>query len=242
MPLKGLMHDGGPNCNSNPVGIGGGAWKRPRDEAAENHFTGPGHDLGLFPLVRMAYPRDNCAYASGGGACDFDNGGTQVGDGLWDIETYAFVEHSGMTGAGLIAAIVAGGFDKAPLNPPGTFLNITRKEVYDWEVGTAPPPTMYPNSDDADYTTGSGCWSGGALPVGGFVGSRRIISVAVIDCPDAAPNMKNLPQSEPNGAIDIMFLEPIGGYSENNLYAEIVGPAGSENLSVVAEERVILYE
>ena len=28
----------------------------------------------------------------------------------------------------------------------------------------------------------------------------------------------------------------------NNFYAEIVGPAGSENLSVIAEERVILYE
>jgi hypothetical protein len=198
----------------------------------------------------MAYPRDNCAYASGGGACDLDNGGTQVGNGLWDIESYTRVEHPGPAFANgapdLIAAVVAGGFDNPPLNSAATdpdgYGNITRKEVYDWEVGTAPPTTMHPTSDDADYTTGSGCWSGGALPVGGFVGSRRIMTVAVVDCPDAAPNMKDLPLSEPNGAIDIMFLEPIGGYTENNFYAEIVGPAGSENLSVIAEERVILYE
>ena len=68
------------------------------------------------------------------------------------------------------------------------------------------------------------------------------MTVAVIDCPLADPNKQNLPQSEPTGAMDIFLVEPVGGFEENNFYAEIVGPAGNQNLTVTASNRVVLYE
>jgi len=237
--VKGLIHDASAACDYNPVAGGGGgssAWERP-EQVGQPLYEGPNVSIDLDLLETMSYPRDTCAYNEGG--CDLNasdlSGQTQVGDGVWDIDGYAYVQHGGMTGANLASAVVTGGYDKSPTNSGSGTDNISRKEVYDWEVGTGSLPT----AADSDPMTPSACWAGGALD---YVGSRRVITVAVIDC-DASPNnKKGLIAAKPHSAIDIFLTEPVGAVSPNDVYAEIVGPAGNQNLTTTATNRVVLYE
>ena len=273
-PAKGMVKLG-PSCGFSQSG-GPAGWTKPDkpfgfDLDAPDDWPqgkGPSTDPAIqSDIDAMGFPRDDCHYdfdpvlanlGSVGGVCaDF-----RWGDGIWDFNTYMFVNHNGMT---QFAYIAAGGecaaCDDPSLKPAPNV--VTRTEVYEWEIaqdlvpGTLPTfPT--PTNEDTWPTGANQC-----APYDEFAPppddqpDRRIIVAAVVncetpehDCDDQGQNCDpvigktdGVQPSQPDGKVGILLTEPMGIFDNvNNLYGEIIGPVAGEDFEVVSKFIVQLYE
>ena len=190
--VKGLLRSSS-NCSyQHPQG-----W----NDAAQK-YTGPGGP----PPTSMGFPRDDCAY--NGDWCDTYNGGTNFGDGVWDIATYFTTNHPGV----------------APSVVPDLYPNdghISRYEVYRWEL-QPPPPTLAEGEPEPNPVCHSSPYQTNP--------DRRAITVAVLDC----SGVKGTMNVTPVAWVDLFLTEPMGVFNGNNdLYGEIIGPGNPVGGGVV---------
>ncbi len=218
-PTKGLVRNGSECSFEHPNG-----WNHPAER-----YDGPGDTA----VDAMGFPRDNCAYPSGGNGCNPNAGGSQFGDTVWDVDKYMEVNHPGIAWP-----TEFGGY-------PGIFAdanNPTRYEVYQWElVPDANVPPNYPNMPGGANTAeapyiGPQCNTTAvqANP------DRRVISAALIDC----TGLTGTETVEDFTFIQLLLTEPMGVYDGNNdIYVEYIGLAdeGGPTASV-ARHIVQLYE
>lgn len=97
------------------------------------NYTGPG-SIPLPPPADagMPLPPDNCSYVAGGGGCIPTGAEGRMGDGVWDFEAYLEINHPGLAYADAMSQIIETG----PTGPGlGRFDNVTRYDVYRWELG-----------------------------------------------------------------------------------------------------------
>ena len=218
-PTKGLVR--GSQCS---FGNGPNGWNHP-DEV----YDGPGDT----DVDAMGMPRDNCAYPSGGNGCNPNAGGSQFGDGNWDVDKYMEVNHPG-----IVWPTEFGGY-------PGIFAdpnNPTRFETYRWELvpdGNVPP--NYPNMPGGPNTVedphiGPQCNTTAtqADP------DRRVISAALIDC----NGLSGTETVEDFVFINLFLTEPMGVYDGNNdIYVEYIGRSDESGpVANIARNIVQLYE
>jgi len=244
-PVKGMIK--GSQCM-----WGGQGWKHPDNRYAGHlnpipglAFGGPGTgDITLADA--MGFPRDKCAYPAPDGPdnCGLLTSGARFGDGDWDIETYWKINHDEE-----FPLSVSTKYD--PLLGPGDplfFLDfnndgrVTRHDVYMWELSNYPDPdflpagTLQPNTIEEDMDPMQ-CSTENQPE--STEPDRRELVVAVLNCTyhdvkGATPDVPVLMW------IKLFMTEPMGTYESNNdLYAEFVGPA---NMDVVGRYVVQLYE
>ncbi len=216
-PTKGLVR--GSQCSFSNNG-----WSQPTEI-----YDGPGDTA----VDAMGTPRDNCAYPSGGNGCNPNAGGSQFGDGVWDVDKYMEVNHGG-----LAWSTEFGGY-------PGIFTDPnspTRWEVYQWElIPDAAVPPNYPNLPGGANTVetpyiGPQCNTTGAQADP----DRRVITAALIDC----NGLTGTETVEDFTFINLFLTEPMGVYDGNNdIYVEYIGLAAQGGpLVEVARNIVQLYE
>ena len=175
--VKGMLRAGA-QCSVHPQGWGN----------ATQPFTGTNPPVPS----EMGFPRDSCAY---GGACDTALGGTNIGDGVWDVTSYMQVNHGGAS-----PAVVP------DLDGNGV---ITRYELYDWELNN----TLASGEPEPMPVCHSSTWQPPR--------DRRFINAAVLNC--AA--LGGLTVANPIAWVDLFLTEPMGVFSGNNdLYSEVIGP------------------
>ncbi len=190
--VKGLVRASTTQCSySHPQG-----WNKPTQP-----FTGanpPAPDS-------LGFPRDDCAY--NGGICDVNTGGTNMGNGIWNIQTYLDVNHPGTVPA-----------DIPDLYPTDTL--ISRYEVYRWELdNVANLATGEPEPDPVCHNFPSP-----ATP------DRRVITAAVVDC----STFVGFATVKPDNWVEIFLTEPMGVHDGNNdFYGEVVGPGSPGTGGVV---------
>jgi hypothetical protein len=140
----------------------------------------------------MGLPRDKChsvdpqSCASG-----------RIGNGTWDRDLYFFVNHYALEGSpaapnnswqtipSLKTFAEANGYTTTGLNP--TIANITRYDVYRWEIAQdALDPvadhSVTKGANTTNYYSYSRPQSSAGLPAGPNQRDRRVISMAVVNC------------------------------------------------------------
>jgi Flp pilus assembly protein TadG len=247
--VKGLMKTADPD----DCAFSGGGWYHP-----PNRYEGPTvvsnpPGLALKP-ERMGYPRDKCQYA---GNCSIP--GNRFGDFPpdWDYEAYIEVNHPGM--------------DPDPSAFPGVCGTCglpggmpSRYEVYEWEKIPGNEPWTGPGpEDEADATTVCNTQTPVPDPPDP---DRRLLVVAVVNCispihncdPEngESPELLNceaivgqtdkVVTTKPDGWLGMFLTEPMGIYnmpfgSNNDLVAEVIGPASGSQFAVVNRYIVQLY-
>jgi len=185
--------------------------------------------------------------------------GDQIGSGQWDIETYLAVHHPTLTVSDLLDATSVNNYADLPnaLDDPKTagidesiapdgF--ISRWEMYRWEM------TNYPNNMAVGGSGAEGgpvCYQGAEYdplgdPVVSAAPDRRIIFAAVTNCASLKGGRKAIKGVDTHGVIALFLTEPMGGFDQDAIYAEIVDPASitglpEEKLTIV-RERILLIE
>jgi len=163
---------------------------------------------GAPPADGMGFPRDACAY--NGGSCDTTTGGSNFGDGVWDIVTYFAVNHP-LVNPATIPALVPQ-LDSVP--------TISRFEVYQWELATGQLSTGVNETPQPICHTNPQAVSP----------QRRIVTAAVVNC-NALAGKTTI---EPEAWVDFFLPEPMGVLDSNNdLYLEVIGPSGNGQSEVV---------
>lgn len=174
---------------------GNDAWEAPErpylPTSATAAYSSP------YPTA-MGHPRDQCHAVSSDGEC----ANSRIGDGAWDRNLYFYVNHraSGvytpavagtpdngwMSIPSLKAFAEANGYTTSGLNP--TIANITRYDVYRWEIAhDALQDTLeaYADHTDSKGTTFNNYarpQSSPGLAAGPNQRDRRMISMAVVNC------------------------------------------------------------
>ncbi len=182
--VKGMLRSGA-QCSIHPQGWGN----------ATQPFTGNNPPAP----TEMGFPRETCAYNSG--TCDTDDGGTAMGNGMWDSASYMTVNHGVPDTSGV-----------PDLDGDG---QIIRYEVYQDEL--TPPIANLPTGEPE------------VAPVCHFASwqppvDRRVIVAAVLNCAGLA----GISTTEPIAWVELFLTEPMGVFNGNNdLYSEIIGPGAT---------------
>ena len=162
-----------------------------------------------FGVDAMGFPRDDCAY---GGTCDISLGGSNIGDGVWAYAKYMEINHPTMSPPSLPVPPI-------PDLDGDTSGTPSRYEVYKWELSNAlsqsPPENAPPMCHNAAWQPEL---------------DRRVISAAVLNC----GSLGGTTIIKPISYVDLFLTEPMGIFDTNNdLYAEIIGPSDQGNSEVV---------
>jgi Flp pilus assembly protein TadG len=202
----------------------------------------------------MGLPRDTCHAVSAAGTC----AGGRIGDGTWDRDVYFFVNHRSEEGSpatpngnwrsipSLVTYAQAHGYTTTGLTP--TIANITRYDVYKWEISAdslnsyqdhvvtkGSNTTVYNNYARPQFAAG--------LPAGPTTPDRRLISMAVINC-----GQQNLHGQGTNVQVakwvELFLVEPSldrTRTSKGDIYVEIVretdaGGSAPTNAQVVKRD------
>jgi hypothetical protein len=221
-PVKGLVK--GTQCM-----WGGQGWGHPDNRYAGHlnpdlAFDGPGDTIFADAI---GFPRDKCAYPAPDGPddCGSLTSGARFGDGDWDIETYMKINHDR-----------EGPFDFLDVNGDG---RVTRHDVYTWELSDYPDhlpggPRSITEEEPMDPMQ-----CAAESPPEETDPDRRELVIAVLNC-----NYHDVKGATPDVPvlmwIRLFMTEPMGTYESNNdLYAEFVGPA---NMDIIGRYIVQLYE
>jgi Flp pilus assembly protein TadG len=176
----------------------------------------------------MGYPRDMCHAVSSGGTCAKG----AVGDGLWDVDAYFYVNYGNVNHATWTAATGLGSGGASPYG-------VTRYDVYKWEMAhagsvlngqTVLGPRIVSGTGGNTLRSHGGpyCSTPGITP-GGNTPDRRRISLAVVNCTanNVHGNSTNVPVQK---WIDIFLVEPSlnrARTSQGDIYVEVIGQASS---------------
>lgn len=153
-------------------------------------------DTGTYPSpypTSMGHPRDKCHAVSADGTCS--NG--RIGDGSWDRDLYFWVNHRALYGSptapngdwntitSLATFAAANGYTTTGANP--TINNITRYDVYKWEISanalnSYTSHTTTKGSNTTDHLHHGRPQSSAGLPAGANQMDRRLTSMAVVNC------------------------------------------------------------
>ena len=237
-PVKGMIK--GSQCM-----WGGQGWKHP-----ENRYVGhlnPNSSLAFNgdPLDgtladAVGFPRDKCAYPAPDGPdnCDALTSGARFGDGDWDIATYMWINHGKELDPFTVSTLdttTLGLHQYLDFNGDG---RVTRHDVYMWELSNEMPGwPLSPNTDEESSYDSMQCATEG-MPEETDPDRRELV-IAVLNC-----NYHDIKGSTPDVPVlmwvKLFMTEPMGTYESNNdLYAEFVGPA---DMDVVGRYVVQLYE
>ena len=214
-----------PNC-------GAAAGGRPQDATGEVAYA----DWAQTAAARQ-FGRDSCHY---NGSCPTTGGAQNFGDKAWDRAGYIAANHPGQT-ATTIANALGGGVTAA---------NLTRYEVYQWEIANSASGKLDPR------TISTGAWDKQgqnwsitkqcafskprfATAAASTVKDRRILPIVAANC----DKLKGKGQAFEDYVIlrvfDVFLTEPsltrsavetgIGGATqgtdEKEIYGEVIGPA-----------------
>ncbi len=209
-PVAGLINES--NNSSN--------WDRPDDyyQGPTIHTVGTDSDgnTTVSPEIQaMGYPRDNCAYSSGGSSCVPSGSEGQFGDGQWDIATYMAVNHGYSDWTEVFANdpdLILDEFNAA--NPPHRF------DIFKWELGIDGGANRLPQQDPALFPE-FGTSQFPADPI--RENSRRTMTVAVVDC----EGIKGRTPINPLEWFDIFLTEPMSpsGAASRATHPEFADPA-----------------
>ena len=238
-PVKGLIK--GSQCM-----WGGQGWKHPDNRYAGHlnpgttglAFNGDPTDPTLAGA--MGFPRDKCSYPAPDGPdnCDLMTSGARFGDGEWDIATYMWINHGIPLDPILVSTLnttTLGPHQYLDFNGDG---RVTRHDVYLWELSIempAGPLSSYTEEESSEVTMQ--CATEG-MPEE-TEPDRRELVIAVLNC-----NYHEVKGATPDVPVlmwvKLFMTEPMGTYESNNdLYAEFVGPA---DMGIVGRNVVQLYE
>ena len=238
-PVKGLVK--GAQCM-----WGGQGWNHPDNRYAGHlnanttglAFDGIPGDLTLAGA--MGFPRDKCSYPAPDGPdnCGLMSSGARFGDGEWDIATYMWINHDIR-----LNPLTVSTMDTTTLGPD-QYLDfngdgqVTRHDVYMWELSIEMPaaPASSWTEEESSEVTMQCATEGMSAEIDP---DRRELVIAVLNC-----NYHDVKGSTPDVPVlmwvKLFMTEPMGTYESNNdLYAEFVGPA---DMDIVGRYVVQLYE
>jgi Flp pilus assembly protein TadG len=216
-------------------------------------------DTNAYPSpypTSMGMPRDTCHAVSAAGTCS----GGRIGNGTWDRDLYFFVNHNSeytravagtpdsnwTTIPSLAAYASANGYSAVGGTPP-TIANITRYDVYKWEIAA---PSLSPYQDHFDSKGKGTTYMNYATPqamaglaAGPNTPDRRLISMAVINCvaQDLHGQGKDVTVAK---WVELFLVEPSvdrDRTSKGDIYVEVVretnaGGAAPTNAQVVKRD------
>jgi Putative Flp pilus-assembly TadE/G-like len=181
---------------------GAGGWDKPATP-----YAGPGSSPA-GPAI-MGFPRDNCAYQTGGASCNANAGGKPVGTGAWDRAKYIEINHA--TGA------------------PVPNSRQTRYEVYRWEIESG----VLSQAAAAGERPNRQC--GAATPPAGTP-DRRVITMTVFECGATLHDFKALGWIDVFLTEPVAIHDGAGANYVNDdpdLHVEIIGQSAPQTRSVV---------
>jgi hypothetical protein len=164
--------------------------------------------------------------------------GARFGDGEWDIATYMWINHDIR-----LNPLTVSTMDTTTLGPD-QYLDfngdgqVTRHDVYMWELSIEMPaaPASSWTEEESSEVTMQCATEGMSAEIDP---DRRELVIAVLNC-----NYHDIKGSTPDVPVlmwvKLFMTEPMGTYESNNdLYAEFVGPA---DMDIVGRYVVQLYE
>jgi hypothetical protein len=240
-PVKGLVK--GTQCM-----WGGQGWGHPDNRYAGHLNPTPGWAFDGDPVGdtnlagAMGFPRDKCAYPAPDGPnnCDALTSGARFGDGDWDIVSYMWINHGILLDPLSVStsdATTLGLHQYLDFNVDG---RVTRHDVYMWELSDYPdnmPAGGLSSNTEEEPMDPMQCAA--ESPPELASPDRRELVIAVLNC-----NYHDVKGATPDVPVlmwvRLFMTEPMGTYESNNdLYAEFVGPA---DMDIIGRWVVQLYE